>query len=193
MPLPSTRRWRLEPGLLRAVGFGPVASPPFSPRTRRCRRRPGSSQWHSPCPAGRAARDVVAPIRRQLASPATCASRSSPVRSSAHDQPISWGRSPRDGQQAISPSTAWSASARRRRADAGAQDKHDPRQAGAVRPARLASFRLGRLRRQQGRNLLPQILRNQGCNHARPTPARPSGSVLIGALNAGWSPGEQPS
>jgi hypothetical protein len=31
MPLRSTTRWYLEPALPRSTGFGPVASPPFSP------------------------------------------------------------------------------------------------------------------------------------------------------------------
>ena len=178
MPLSSTRRWRFDPGLSRSVGLGPVASPPFSPQTRRCRCRPGPSRSRWPCPGGRAASGAASPTRLPLASHASGARRSCPTRN-----PSPGAGAPRDGQQAISPSTAWSASARRRRADASAQDEHNPRQTGTVRPARPAAFGLDTLRWQKECNLLPQLIGNQGCNHVRPTTAGPSGSVLIGTLS----------
>jgi hypothetical protein len=49
-PLRSVRRWCLEPGLPRSVGFGPTASPPFGGHARRVQARlrpvhhPGPSQ-----------------------------------------------------------------------------------------------------------------------------------------------------
>jgi hypothetical protein len=89
IPLPSTRRCRLLPDLPRSVGFGPIASPPFSPQTMRCRLQPGSSRWRSPYPGGRAAHGAAAPRPQQLANRASAASRSCRSRS-----PSPWANRP---------------------------------------------------------------------------------------------------
>ncbi len=52
MPLASMTTWRLEPGLPRSVGFGPVSRHPFLPERWRCPAPPGSNQSHWPCPTG---------------------------------------------------------------------------------------------------------------------------------------------
>jgi hypothetical protein len=96
--------------------------------------------------------------------------------------PSAGASAPIDRQQTVDPIRKAGAAIRPQRANAGAQDEHDPGQAGTVRPARSAAFGLGRLRRQERRNLPPQLITNQGCNHARPTTAGPSGSVLMGGL-----------
>jgi hypothetical protein len=92
-PRRSVMMGRFVPALPRSVGFGPMASPPFSPGWRRCPDRPGSSR-SAPPPAGAAAvPDAAGPKPRPPATPAAAASRSPPTHT-----PSPAGASPREGQ-----------------------------------------------------------------------------------------------
>jgi hypothetical protein len=81
MPLASMTTWRLDPGLPRSVGFGPVSRPPFLPERWRCPAPPGSNQSHWPCPTGPEGHGAASPTPRRPASRADVASRSCPSRS----------------------------------------------------------------------------------------------------------------
>ena len=81
IPLASMTTWRLEPGLPRSVGFGPVSWPPFLPGRSRCPAPPGSNRSRSPCPAGPEERGATSPKPPRPASRADAASRSCPSRS----------------------------------------------------------------------------------------------------------------
>jgi hypothetical protein len=75
MPLRSTSRWYLDPGLPRSVGFGPVSSPPVWRARSHCRGWPATSRAGCRGRAGRAAGGGVAATRRRAASRAAAASR----------------------------------------------------------------------------------------------------------------------
>src|SRR5215204_7156412 len=60
MPLRSTTKWYLEPGLPRSVGFGPVCSPPFCPDAEAVHVRP------APVDGGLVAQPVQEPLVQAL-------------------------------------------------------------------------------------------------------------------------------
>jgi hypothetical protein len=86
VPRRSVIRWHLVPGLPRSVGFGPVAEPPFWPRRRSCRCRPGSNRCGLRPVAGAAVRGADGPTHRPPASRAVAASRSRRPASHLHRQ-----------------------------------------------------------------------------------------------------------
>lgn len=81
MPFTSVIRWCLVPFFPRSVGFGPIASPPFSPGCSRHPRRLSPSRSSSHRSRLRAGSDAVGPISQAPAIRSTCASRSSHCRS----------------------------------------------------------------------------------------------------------------
>jgi hypothetical protein len=156
IPLPSTRRCRLLPDLPRSVGFGPIASPPFSPQTMRCRLQPGSSRWRSPYPGGRAAHGAAAPRPQQLANRASAASRSCRSRS-----PSPWANRPIDRQQTVDPIRKAGAASRPQRTDAGAQHEHDAFQYLAIVNRWTTTLGPRRPHRQEWLDQPPELVGNQ--------------------------------
>ena len=136
-PMRSTTTWRLVPSWPRFVGSLPVCSPPQEPAHSRCRVRPASSPS-----AQRMAVVAGAPDASPSSRPRAAASRNRRQPVMPPPQPSSWG--------SIS------------QADAALQDKVDPCQRGAIKDGPWAStLGLGRLRWQEGRDDLPQLVADQ--------------------------------
>ncbi len=76
VPLASTAMWRLLPGLLRSVGLGPVAAPPFLPAQTRCPGQRDASRAVLPREDAPAAPDARPPTLLPRASHAGAASSS---------------------------------------------------------------------------------------------------------------------
>lgn len=159
-PLASKRICRLEPGLPRSVGFGPVSSPPPF-----C--WDGGAVHRSPFPVDGVG--IAEPVEQHTVQPLPDASLVPFVQSA----PTGHAR------------TAAHLHRQQLPGNTRAQHEQDASQRRAVVQPRPPALRLGRLRREQRLNQCPKGVGDERCSHA---PLNSPNAVLLGALTTSHHP-----